>query len=150
MLCRGGGQPTARHALAIDERREDFEPTLWEPRDKLDLQQVWFAGSHSDIGGGYPADDQGLLASDSALEWMVGQARSAGLDIEDHLPAGINPSARARLHNSRRHIFRFSTPLVRNLKPDNVETTIHPSVAERWRLDTDYRPPNLQQIGFAG
>ncbi|WP_303288717.1 DUF2235 domain-containing protein [Marinobacter sp. SS8-8] len=146
----GSNVRIARHALAIDERREDFEPTLWEPRDKLDLQQVWFAGSHSDIGGGYPADDQGLLASDSALEWMVGQARSAGLDIEDHLPAGINPSARARLHNSRRHIFRFSTPLVRNLKPDNVETTIHPSVAERWRLDTDYRPPNLQQIGFAG
>ena len=146
----GSNVRIARHALAIDERREDFEPTLWEPRDKLDLQQVWFAGSHSDIGGGYPADDQGLLASDSALEWMVGQARSAGLDIEDHLPAGINSSARARLHNSRRHIFRFSTPLVRNLKPDNVETTIHPSVAERWRLDTDYRPPNLQQIGFAG
>ncbi|WP_417565089.1 DUF2235 domain-containing protein [Marinobacter sp.] len=146
----GSNVRIARHALAIDERREDFEPTLWEPRDGLDLEQLWFSGSHSDIGGGYPADDQGLLASDSALEWMVQQARNAGLDIEEHLPAGINPSARASLHNSRRHIFRFSTPLVRNLKPDNVPTEIHPSVAERWRLDPDYRPPNLKQIGFAG
>ena len=136
----------ARHALAIDERREDFEPTLWVPRDGLDLKQVWFAGSHSDIGGGYPADGQGLLASDAPLQWMVQQARNAGLDLEEHLPASINPSPVATLHNSRRHVFRFSRPLIRNLKPDNIETTIHPSVAERWRLDADYRPPNLNQI----
>jgi len=145
----GSNVRIARHALAIDERREDFEPTLWQPRAGLDLAQVWFAGSHSDIGGGYPADDQGRLASDIALDWMVQEARSAGLDIEEHLPADIHPSARARLHNSRRHIFRFSTPLVRNLKPDRVETAIHPSVAERWRLDPGYRPPNLKQTGFA-
>ena len=145
----GGKVRMARHALAIDERREDFEPTLWEPRDGLDLEQVWFAGSHSDIGGGYPADGQGLMASDIALDWMVQQARRAGLDIEEHLPAGIHPSAAAKLHNSRRHIFRFSTPLVRNLKPANVDTVIHPSVAERWRLDPDYRPVNLQRIGFS-
>lgn len=145
----GNNVRIARHAMAIDERREDFEPTLWDPREGLDLKQMWFAGSHSDIGGGYPADDQGLLASDSALEWMVEQARNAGLDIEEHLPAGINPSARARLHNSRRHVFRFARPLIRNLKPDDVETAIHPSVAERWRVDPDYRPPNLKQIGFA-
>lgn len=146
----GNNVRIARHAMAIDERREDFEPTLWDPRDGLDLKQIWFAGSHSDIGGGYPADDQGLLASDSALEWMMEQARNAGLDIEEHLPAGINPSARARLHNSRRHVFRFARPLIRNLKPDDFETAIHPSVAERWRKNPDYRPPNLKQIGFAG
>lgn len=142
----GGNVRIARHALAIDERREDFEPTLWQPRDGLDLEQVWFAGSHSDIGGGYPADSQGLLASDSPLQWMAQQARHAGLDLEEHLLADINPSAKARLHNSRRHVFRFARPLVRNLKPDNIETSIHPSVAERWQLDPDYRPPNLEQI----
>lgn len=140
----GSNVRIARHALAIDERREDFQPTLWVPRDGLDLEQVWFAGSHSDIGGGYPPDDEGLLASDAPLDWMVQQAGKAGLDIEDHLPAGINPSARARLHNSRRHIFRFSRPLIRNLQPENIKTTIHPSVKERWQLDQDYRPPNLE------
>lgn len=145
----GSNVRIARHALAIDERREDFQPTLWIPRDGLDLEQMWFAGSHSDIGGGYPADSRGLLASDSALQWMVQQARNAGLDLEEHLLAGINPSASARLHNSRRHVFRFARPLVRNLKPDNIETSIHPSVAERWQLDPDYRPPNLEQIGYA-
>lgn len=146
----GSNVRIARHALAIDERREDFEPTLWEPRDGLDLEQVWFAGSHSDIGGGYPADGQGLFASDIALDWMVSQARSAGLDVEEHLPAGLSPSANAKLHNSRRHIFRFSKPLIRTLKPENIETKIHASVAERWRLDADYRPANLETIGFTG
>lgn len=140
----GSNVRVARHALAIDERREDFEPTLWEARDGLDLEQVWFAGSHSDVGGGYPADDQDRFASDSPLQWMVQQAGNAGLDIEDHLPAGIRPSPTAALHNSRRHVFRFSKPLIRNLTPDNIKTTIHPSVGERWRLDPDYRPPNLR------
>jgi len=146
----GSNVRIARHALAIDERREDFEPTLWLPRDGLDLKQVWFAGSHSDIGGGYPADASGLLASDIALDWMVSEARAAGLDIESHLPAGTRPDPRARLHNSRRHIFRFSKPLIRSLQPKGIETVIHPSVAERWQLDPDYRPPNLEQLGFAG
>ena len=140
----GSNVRVARHALAIDERREDFEPTLWKARDGLDLEQMWFAGSHSDVGGGYPADDQGRFASDSPLQWMVQQAGKAGLDIEEHLPAGIKPSATAGLHNSRRHVFRFSKPLIRNLTPDNIKMKIHPSVDERWRLDPDYRPPNLR------
>lgn len=139
----GGNVRIARHALAIDERREDFQPTLWVPREGLDLEQVWFAGSHSDIGGGYPADDQGLLASDAPLEWMVQQAMDSGLKIEGHLLADINPSPRARLHNSRRHVFRFARPLIRDLQPEGIPTTIHSSVAERSRLDPEYRPPNL-------
>ncbi|MBW4935356.1 DUF2235 domain-containing protein [Marinobacter sp. F4206] len=146
----GSNVRVARHALAIDERREDFEPTLWRPRPGLDLKQVWFAGSHSDIGGGYPADEGGLFASDIALDWMVQEARAAGLEIEPHLPAAARPDARAKLHNSRRHIFRFSQPLIRPLKVADVETTIHPSVKDRWRLDPGYRPPNLEQVGFQG
>ncbi|QSP95785.1 DUF2235 domain-containing protein [Marinobacter salinisoli] len=134
----------ARHALAIDERREDFEPTIWLPRDGLDLKQVWFAGSHSDIGGGYEPDEQGLFSSDIALEWMIQEAKAADLDIEPHLPKGTKPDARAALHNSRRHIFRFKKPLVRNLTPKGIETSIHPSVHERWNKDSDYRPPNLK------
>lgn len=41
----------ARHALAIDEQREDFEPTIIEPRDADHVEQVWFTGCHSDVGG---------------------------------------------------------------------------------------------------
>ena len=46
----------ARHALAIDEQREDFAPTIWRPRHGVDLKQLWFAGVNSDVGGSYPPD----------------------------------------------------------------------------------------------
>ena len=46
----GANVSYARHALSIDEQREDFEPTVWTPRTGVDLKQVWFAGVHSDIG----------------------------------------------------------------------------------------------------
>jgi uncharacterized protein (DUF2235 family) len=42
----------ARHAVAIDENRIDFEPSLWNEKPGIDLKQVWFAGVHSDVGGG--------------------------------------------------------------------------------------------------
>jgi uncharacterized protein (DUF2235 family) len=49
----------AFHALALDERRKNFVPTLWmqKPEGKAkgqELKQVWFAGVHCDVGGGYP------------------------------------------------------------------------------------------------
>ncbi len=55
-------------ALAIDEKRSDFIPCLWNSRNGI--EQIWFAGSHSDIGGGYLAC--GL--SDITLKWMIDMA----------------------------------------------------------------------------
>ena len=52
-----------RQALAIDEERADFPPTLWDER--AGVKQVWFPGAHGDVGGGY--EDHGL--ADVALEW---------------------------------------------------------------------------------
>lgn len=67
--------PFARHALAIDENRESFQPELWES-ERGDLasgriRQCWFAGVHSDIGGGY-SDDRRL--AEITLAWMVEEA----------------------------------------------------------------------------
>lgn len=72
----------ARHAMAIDERRADFQRVPWSSvketkRDELGIQwfeQVWFAGAHADVGGGYPENETRL--SDSALEWMLKSAHS--------------------------------------------------------------------------
>jgi len=46
----------ARHALAIDDERLTFHPTIWDPqiRENQTVKQVWFAGMHTDVGGGYP------------------------------------------------------------------------------------------------
>lgn len=60
----------AIHALALDESRTPFSPTMWEkPTELQTLTQVWFAGSHADVGGGY--DETG--PANITLAWMVGQ-----------------------------------------------------------------------------
>lgn len=71
----------ARQASAIDEDRADFPRVGWGRHDvvrpavdgePLPLVQLWFAGDHSDIGGGYPETESRL--SDISLEWMIGEA----------------------------------------------------------------------------
>ena len=68
--------PYARHALAIDEGRADFDPVLWDEEPRLPsvpapMRQIWFAGNHSDIGGSYVENEARL--SDITLEWMLEQ-----------------------------------------------------------------------------
>jgi uncharacterized protein (DUF2235 family) len=78
----------AYQALAIDERRGPFPPTLWtRPRGRGDLagaktqvlEQVWFAGCHSNVGGGYA--DCGL--SDISFLWMAAKAMAATAEASD-------------------------------------------------------------------
>lgn len=70
----------AYHALAIDERRKPFAPNLWQKPEEWQgvLEQVWFAGVHSNVGGGYSPD--GL--ANEALQWMVAKANSLGLAMD--------------------------------------------------------------------
>lgn len=77
----------AYHALAIDEKRHAFRATLWEQSDKgraagQTLEQAWFPGVHSDVGGGYAL--AGL--SDEAFHWMSAKAAAAGLAFSSRCP----------------------------------------------------------------
>ena len=88
----------ARHALAIDEERPPFKPTLWsavnEDAKDQTLKQVWFAGVHSEVGGG--TADPSL--SDIALIWMVNEAVSHGLQLDsDRLKVGAPSGAGANI-----------------------------------------------------
>ncbi len=60
-----------RHVVAVDERRSNFTPTLWnaDPR----IVQVLCPGSHSDVGGGYPVDGNQSGLSDGTLQWVTGE-----------------------------------------------------------------------------
>jgi uncharacterized protein (DUF2235 family) len=58
-----------RHAVAVDERRSNFTPTLWEPDARI--VQTLFPGAHSDVGGGYPVDGNQSGLSDGALQWVT-------------------------------------------------------------------------------
>ena len=72
----------ALHIVSLDDKRKAFQPTLMnvDPR----VEEIWFAGAHSDIGGGYRKD--GL--SDSSLEYMLEKLRGSGLEVKH--PAQID------------------------------------------------------------
>lgn len=83
---------TVRHALALDERRSYYQPTSWggvdhplyedvRPDESKDVKEVWFAGSHSDVGGGYKQCESGLARA--SFEWMLGEACVRGLGLND-------------------------------------------------------------------
>ena len=63
----------ACHALSVDDERLTFHPELWDESKEPDphrIEQVWFPGVHSDVGGGYPKHSLSLVA----LDWMIAKA----------------------------------------------------------------------------
>lgn len=68
----------ACQALSIDENRQAFHPLLWEHHDRI--EQVWFPGSHSDVGGGFPQQGASLFT----LDWMMKKAEKAGLKFNEY------------------------------------------------------------------
>jgi uncharacterized protein (DUF2235 family) len=109
---------SASHALAIDEKREDFKPSPWDKANDADFQQVWFAGVHSDIGGGYP--ETGL--SDITLNWMISQAKARGLNF-DTTVLTIAPDLNGILHDSKTGIFALKQDYNRVINPQVVHTS---------------------------
>ena len=86
-------------SLAIDERRKPFQPAIWERQDHAvdqTVEQVWFAGVHSNIGGGYAPD--GL--ANEALHWMAEKAEGLGLELDHAYLKHFKPCFNARLHDS--------------------------------------------------
>ena len=89
------------HAVALDERRDDFAPTLWDPEDRI--LQVLFPGAHGDVGGGYPAGAESGL-SDRALQWMQGQLAEAGVRFHGGWAETLQPGAAATAHQPWAHL----------------------------------------------
>ncbi|MCG8636002.1 MAG: DUF2235 domain-containing protein [Desulfobacterales bacterium] len=115
-----------RHAMAIDERRRMFRLLPWKENQKFktnpfvkdtdaadqDTKQVWFAGVHSDIGGGYPERESG--AAKLSLKWMVEEAEANGIVFKKEMVSRLvngklrendtvfyaAPDANADLHDS--------------------------------------------------
>ncbi len=89
----------AYHALAVDERRRPFKPDLWTAmgHEKQIVEQVWFAGVHSNVGGSYKNN----VLSSITLKWMVERAEECGLAFKKHLHE-LHPSsiAKGRVENS--------------------------------------------------
>lgn len=112
------------HAVALDERRRSFMFTSWGglrgfvekgPPPEQTVKEVWFAGVHSDVGGGYPEDQSGL--SWHSFRWMVGEARVACLRFDEEQLAALLDAAGERATRVGECFFRF-----------------HESRTLRWRL----------------
>ncbi|MBL0209855.1 MAG: DUF2235 domain-containing protein [Holophagaceae bacterium] len=130
----------AFQALAVDERRKPFAPTLWQGQPGAGaqiLEQAWFPGAHSNIGGGYV--DHGL--SDLALLWLAEKARACGLDLD--MPPGILPDALGGIQDSMTFWYRMLGENVRQISPGSDGQFIAPSVRARQLGTADYRPPNV-------
>jgi uncharacterized protein (DUF2235 family) len=144
----------AYQALAIHEKRSDFKPTLWEKQDwpgkeEQTLEQVWFSGVHSDVGGGYA--ETGL--SDIAIGWLIEKAKTHGLGFRDDFladPGWFTPDVNGELHNSFDFPFSWLDSLRRRkgervfrAKAADTFETIHPSAKERFRKKKGYWPSSF-------
>ncbi len=156
----------AFHALAIDEHRGAFAPTLWEkstpkhgecpaPRDLAHVEQRWFVGAHANVGGGYEDD----LLAEVPLCWMIGKAAEHGLVLR-HTAAIDGDVSTCPIHDSYAEmahgvykLITFGQEHFRAIGAEPVETadavkttineTIDATVFERWRQDPHYRPKTL-------
>ncbi len=152
-------------ALAIDEHRAAFEPTLWTAGDPdgftlqphQRLEQCWFLGSHSDVGGGVL--DSGLARI--TLAWMWRRANECGLafsgqvgvDDDDH-HSRIRDSFTTFMLGAYR-LVRINRRHYRPIGSATMQTPtgpVHPlnemideSVFHRWRDDDSYRSKNLAE-----
>ena len=136
----GSNVKVARHAVSIDERREDFKPTLWGKKEAIDIKQVWFAGVHSDVGGGYETTKDGKLLSDIPLAWMATEASQTGLEFESHLYLKSKLDHRTPKHSSYKSFWRVLGKRRREIPVDSV---MHVSVKKRFET-MDYAPDQLK------
>ena len=131
--------------MAIDEKRTMFKLSHWkepqlykslpfltnEKAIKQDVKQFWFAGVHSDIGGGYPEDESGLAKI--ALKWMIDEARESGIEFREtmvkRLVDGKNPAKATRVY----------------CKPDPL-AEIHDSMGIAWKF-VEYIPKYGRRAG---
>lgn len=154
---------TVRHAISIDERRAFYRQNLWSKgRPYQDIKQVWFAGVHSDIGGGYRASENG--PANIALDWMIKQSppelKINSKQLKHVLPpAGLSVSS-PKIHDSMTGMWRLVEYLPRSYfdPADNWKkhwkiyrgerrtigsgSLIHQSVIDRMKSG-DYKPENL-------
>jgi uncharacterized protein (DUF2235 family) len=133
----------ALHALAIDERRKPFAPDVWvRPTGWAGhLEQAWFAGVHSNVGGSYTPD--GL--ANEALHWLVEKAERLGLEFDSQYLAHYLPCFNSTLFDSMSAMYKVMGQNIRAIGKHLTDgEAVHQSVIDRRNLkECQYAPPNL-------
>jgi len=125
-------------ALSLDDERLTFHPTFWDERKMQNhqrIEQVWFAGVHTDVGGGYP--EHGL--ADITLGWMVKKATARGLLIYPKHKVKTRPDQDGMIHDSRKGMAALFRKKQRELTDEILKPVIHQSVLDR-KLDKKNNP----------
>lgn len=130
-----------RHAVAIDERRSMYQPVLWpggqeyfgnrfksaKPRPQ-DARELWFAGFHSDVGGGQPEAESALAKV--PLVWMLNEVAPMGLELREttlgEVVMGANPKKsyvkpdpKGRAHDSMNFLWALIEFIPRRVPPQD-------------------------------
>jgi uncharacterized protein (DUF2235 family) len=148
------------HALSLDDERRAFYPILWDESARANfnnaearpsaVSQVWFAGEHSNLGGGNPDDSLAQIS----LYWMMSEAIKAGLSFTQYTEGGISALEQTkfaqdyegRIHQSRQgfaSLYRYAPRLVASFYQDSERPKIHESVFKRIRGRQRYAPIGL-------
>ena len=146
---------TVRHGLAIDERRHDFQPEIFSGSGSCqDFEQRWFAGVHSNIGGGLMDDS----LANCSLRWMSTQAEACGLALNaDYLKffRGYGAGKASEKTNFYKFGDTFLQPIRgfhgnRQLAKEpgakidkSVLDRLNADPAKHKNLEKEYRPENL-------
>lgn len=154
----------AYQALALDEHRADFTPAVWtrnpytvkpgesltsKKQEQIDIEQRWFIGSHSDVGGGNDCDGAGRKPDplpELPLAWLQHKAIAAGL-VCTAVPTPEPDADRGVPRNSYAEfmygIYKEFKPPFDRLLGTGVNEKIDDSVWRRWLADASYRSPSL-------
>jgi len=123
------------HALAVDECRKFFPALRWQSDERV--KEIWFPGSHSDVGGGCVEMD----LSDVSLEWMIRCAAKHGLRFKkSYMDQHVNPKVPGHFHDCFTGIWK---PYGKSDRPISSECAIHASVEKQVSATDDYAPDNL-------
>ena len=164
----------ATHLVSLDEKRKAFQPTLMN-HDPNRITEIWFAGAHSDVGGGYKKDGLADVALGYAINWLKYMQQTHDLprftlditdsdclkqacpdslqDVISHDELSLSPNALGLNHQQTRNFFidwltlddRICCVMKDNKIDPSLTPVVHHSVAKRASLDNNYQPNSLEQ-----
>ena len=133
------------HAVALDEQRADFTPTLWD--DAGNVTQMVFPGAHADVGGGYTTRNNESGLSDITLDWMVEQLKEIGVRFNQPACAQCTPDYRGTAHRPWKYP---PFDLLDNAAPRRFKgIPEHPSIAQRMQAGPVRPDPKVNPEVYA-
>jgi uncharacterized protein (DUF2235 family) len=125
----GTGVRRGFHALALHERREVYAPVLWTLPEGWagEMEQVWFRGTHGDVGGQIAGFEAARPLSNIPLVWMLGKAEACGLELPEGWRARFPCDPDAPSVGSMRGWGKFFVLRRRRVVGTDPSEAIHPT-----------------------